>query len=106
MPDDPLVLRDRESLIKHDDLRRRVPARISGYGWVQLFVSLGLTYRVVPDEFWNLDTNDDGISIARVACPCGHEPEVEVAAYPIKCKCPRWFFFGGTEVLAFCTPES
>lgn len=102
-----LTVRDAEPLRQCDDLDRRRLTRTSGFGWVRLFIECGLPYKVVPPEFWALDVSDDGeASVALVACPCGHQPSVELAAYPEKCECERWFFFAGTEVLSFCGPTA
>lgn len=79
--------------------------------------------RLVPGEYWSLDAVDTGetkidrvsgtnepviVSVALVACPCGHQPTVPALDHLTKCQddgcqCQRFFFFDGANVWCFNT---
>lgn len=46
--------------------------------------------RQVPEDFVNHDTDEDGVPVAVVACPCGETPAVRLAAL-VTCDCRRVF---------------
>lgn len=52
---------------------------------------------MVPPDFWTLDTDDEGFTVAVVACPCGETPRVEALGL-VTCECERGFFFTGEEI--------
>jgi hypothetical protein len=57
---------------------RKVPRRL---GVLTIFRSMPWLWRAwskIPDVAWTLDVNDEGYSEAVIACPCGHQPRVEV----------------------------
>lgn len=88
-----------------DLLDRPIPHRLTGFAFLGVFLRAGLRYKLVPQEFW-AETAEGGLTVAEVACPCGHSPQARVAAYPTPCECERWFFFDGTDVWALNTPEA
>jgi hypothetical protein len=63
-------------------------------------------WKPVPEQFWALDANDEGYSVAVVSCTCGGTPRVEALAPAEKCDgCHRWFYFGADRVLVAYGPE-
>lgn len=57
----------------------------------------------IPGDFWAQILNEDGFTAAKVACPCGEEPEVEVGL-SLTCGCERTFWFNFTDVLVANSP--
>jgi hypothetical protein len=51
----------------------------------------------VPPEFWAQQADDDGFTVADVACPCGEQPRVDACGMEV-CACGRCFFFTGEDV--------
>jgi hypothetical protein len=102
-----LTVRDPDALFRRDRNDARLVARLGGFTWLGVAMRAGVEHRVVPAEFWSQEVSDDGVAtVARVACPCGHEPVVELAAHPVKCECSRWFFYNGTDVWSLCGPRA
>lgn len=54
--------------------------------------------REVPPEFWTIDR-----SAAVVACPCGHEPAVELGR-ALTCECERAYLYTGESVRVAFSP--
>lgn len=90
------------ALLKRDDDGRRLPARLSGFQWVQKLLEWGCPYRRVPREHWEPIAHRDG-DHAMVRCLCGHEVNVPLGAFPTCCACDRWFFYDGTCVWALAS---
>lgn len=88
----------------HDDPQRRVPRMMSFVKLVTRWTSRD--WKQVPTEYWALDMNDEGYSVAVVSCLCGETPRAEVLAPAVRCDCGRFFYFGGDRVLAVQPPES
>lgn len=65
--------------------------KISPFTWVGTAAMGGLRNRVVPPEFWSADVEEDGTTVAIVACPCGHEPRVPELKI-LACECERFYF--------------
>jgi hypothetical protein len=91
-----------DGIKKFDDLDRRRLAPIGAFGWLGVLVQAGVPHRQVPSEFWTV-SHETSSSLAKVDCPCGHRPDIELAAFPVKCECERRFFFAGREVWCFGT---
>lgn len=95
-----------ESIAPHRDrLGRSYLHKLGIPAMVQVFVRAGCPFAKVPGEYWALDVDDRGISVAEVSCTCGylvaveagnwrmcriHEPELE--------DCGRAFVFTGEAV--------
>lgn len=56
--------------------------------------------RSIPEQFWNLDTDEDGDTIAVIACPCGAEPSQSINR-TVECECGRFYLNLGTEVRVY-----
>lgn len=65
-----------------------------------VILAAGIPFETIPGEYWTLDTNDDGFSVADVACPCRHTPRVLVGSLDT-CECDRAYAFTGTDVYVF-----
>lgn len=106
---DPAILRAIEPV---DDLDRRMLAQMSMMTVLRTWVALGMTLTAIPSEYWAQDVDDDGNTVAIVACPCGHTPSMKVGqARPCRApepcddeeaqwaECPRGYAFSGRTVL-------
>jgi hypothetical protein len=68
--------------------------------------------KLVPPQFWILNTDSEGDQVADVSCPCKHMPTVPILGAitpchpePVEgCDCERYFFFDGQNVWAFNSP--
>lgn len=103
-PPDALVKPSvREELRPFADRNR--PRRHGAFSLVETFVRGGCPCKVVPENFWTQDVDDQGHPVAVVACPCGEEPRPGLGTYPAECRCQRWFFYTGTAVFALNSPR-
>lgn len=82
----------------------------------------GIPVQEIPGSYWTLDVDDDGYTIAVIACPCGHSPQVYMAASrmcrgdwcradeergipePKYDECPRSYVFTGDSVWVAGSP--
>lgn len=100
------------SAAPYDDLDRRILAQMSMSSVLRLWVSLGIPLTPIPGEYWAQDVDENGATVAVVACPCGHTPAVKVGrARPCRApepcddedaqwaECPRGYAFTGRTVL-------
>lgn len=87
-----------------DRLNRTIPRRLGVFGFLRAIPGLWAQFKRIPGEFWAMDVDDDGYSVARVACPCREEPCVEVGTIEI-CVCERTFLFTGTGVYVANSPK-
>ena len=103
MPDDdsqPLNFRPDyvdANIERRDLLDRKQPRRLGLPALRSILATIPVVR--IPDGFWTLDVNEEGYSIAVVACPCGHTPQVEAGLVVVACEnCERGYTFTGTEV--------
>lgn len=61
-------------------------------------------FKKIPGEFWAQDVTDAGVQLAVVSCPCGSQPEIELAQLT-ECECHRFFMFTGRDVMAANRPK-
>lgn len=80
-----------------DLLDRKYPHTLNPFLLLRLAVQQGMVVDTVPPEFWSQEVNDEGFTVADVACPCGESPRVEVLSMAL-CPCERTFFFSGEAV--------
>lgn len=84
---------------QHDALDRRAPRKLSFMRLMTRFTRRD--WKPVPGQYYALDVNDEGYSIAVVSCLCGSTPRVELLAVATKCDgCDRYFYFGGDRLLS------
>jgi hypothetical protein len=83
-----------------DPASEPLPRRVGAFQLLGALMQAGLPNRVVPEQWWTRTKTEDGFDAVEIACPCGHRPIVELAAYPTQCQCQRWFFYAGPEVLS------
>lgn len=103
---------------ERDAIGRPQPRPLGAVGIISVAISCGMPPPVeVPGEFWSQDVNAEGFSCAVVACPCGHEPSVEVGTVvpcdpswdpdsDVEPRCKRYFFFAGDRVVVFGSPKA
>lgn len=85
----------------HDDAPDKIGRKIPRpFSFLRLLLQFtDKDWKPVPSEYWALDVNEDGFSIAVVSCLCGNTPRVEVLGPAVDCDgCHRFFYFGGDEV--------
>lgn len=88
-----------------DRLGRPQPRILGAFGIINAAISAGAQSPVpVPANFWALDANSEGNSVAVVACPCRSEPRVEAGCLA-SCGCGRYYFFAIDRVLVFNSPK-
>jgi hypothetical protein len=88
----------READLPKEDLFGR--KQLHGFGLVaimKVIAGAGVPFEAIPGEFWTPDSDDDGFSLAVIACPCGHTPRVYAGSL-IECECVRGYAFTGTEI--------
>lgn len=90
---------DTEQALRRDGLHVLGP-----FALARLLMRAGVRHRIVPREFWTESKVEYGPAV--VACPCGESAIVELASVPTRCEgCERFFFYDGTEVWAFNSPD-
>lgn len=88
-----------------DRLGRRVPRLVYNFATLMRGVpGFADQWSRIPGEFWAETVNDERLSIATVACPCGSEPQVE-AGQMSDCACERFYFYSGVDVLVANSPK-
>lgn len=96
----PITIRPRnyESVKPYTDLLDRQYAHtFNPFVLLELGVRQGMAVDPVPGEFWSLQVDDAGFTVADVACPCGEQPRVEACGMTV-CGCERAFVFTGQDV--------
>lgn len=64
----------------------------------------GVPVDIIPGEYWTLDLDGDGFSVAVVACPCGQTPNVTAGSFAM-CRCERAYLFTGADVSVLNSPK-
>jgi hypothetical protein len=107
----------------HDGLGRKVPAPACRLPvMLEKYAHWGIPVKEIPGGYWTLDVDDDGYTIAIVACPCGDSPQIPAGAghccqgdwcradeqrgvpEPNYEKCPRSYVFTGDSVWVAGSP--
>ena len=57
------------SLPTEDLLGRKQPRRLGFSALSPMLMTAGMRPQRIPDEYWSLDVNAEGFSVAVVACP-------------------------------------
>jgi hypothetical protein len=101
-----------------DELAERVtgrmegqPRRLSALALLLSVPSVARAFKAIPWAYWTREVGQtqehDGsfteVAVARVRCPCGQEPLVELGQLT-ECGCERFFAFGGRQVLSANPP--
>lgn len=87
-----------ESILPHVDLKRRTHLHpFQPIVLMRQAAALGIPLDKVPGAYWSLDVDDEGFSVAEVACPCGETPRVDAGGLHA-CECERGYFFTGEDV--------
>lgn len=92
MPDDEQrVLNVRREFVdasfaNEDLLGRKQPRRLGFPTLASPLMNGGMHPERIPDEYWALDVNDEGFSVAVVSCPCGMTPQIEVGLVIVPCR--------------------
>jgi len=73
------------SLPTEDLLGRKQPRRLGLSALAPILMTAGMRPQRIPDEYWSLDVNAEGFSVAIVACPCGMTPSIEAGAPVVPC---------------------
>lgn len=81
------------------------PHRLTGFTWVERFLQGGAPAREVPETHWEAEEHELGFTVALLRCVCGVSHSLVPGQYPQRCRCPRWFFYTGTQVFALNGPE-
>lgn len=106
----PGLVARQEYIDAHDDdqrdrLGRKSPRRFSFLRLMTRWTSRDWT--PVPGDYWAVDVNGEGYSVAVVSCLCKSTPRVELLAPAVECEgCDRLFYFGGDQLLSIRPPES
>lgn len=85
--DGPLNFRRQfvDASLGHADLFGRKQLTTAGLPALAAYL-LPMGVQRVPDEYWALDVNAEGYSVAIVSCPCGMTPQVEVGKVIEPCR--------------------
>lgn len=93
-----------ESVTPVDRIGRPVPHRIGMLTWFHAIPGLAAQFTAIPEEYWAQDANDEGFTVAVVACPCGREPAPE-AGQLVECGCHRFYLYTGRTVMVANGPK-
>lgn len=96
--------RDEDGYLR-DNLGRRFPTKINLL-WMFRAVPgmIDQFSREVPDDFFTLDTLDDGTPVAVIACPCGETP-MPVSGGMAECECERFYLNLGSRIKVANSPQ-
>lgn len=93
-----------ESITPVDRIGRPVLHQIGMLTWFHAIPGLAAQYTTIPEEYWAQDANDEGYTVAVVACPCRREPAPE-AGQLVECECHRFYLFTGRSVMVANGPK-
>jgi hypothetical protein len=73
-----------EASLRNEDLLGRKQLRRLGYPALGSILAMTGVERI-PDEYWALDVDEDGYSVAIVSCPCGITPRIAAGLVIVPC---------------------
>lgn len=109
--------------VADDLLGRKQPRTLGLPALASCLMNGGKRPERIPDQYWALDVNDAGYSVAVVSCPCGMTPQVEIGSPITPCRiyegdlrswdpekdpmeCERGYTFTGEAVFVWNSPRN
>jgi hypothetical protein len=95
----------REAIKPGEDYRgRRQLHCFSPLTFIRHGIQVGMPLDKIPPDYWALDVDDDGFSVAAVSCPCGQTPTVDTGGL-FTCECDRCYVFTSEDVYVLNSPK-